>query len=126
MGRLRRLAAAAAIVSTLMAGTTALTVSSATAASVTERADFPAPIAVRCGYHDALTPPTIRYGSTGNAVREAQCLLRYRGFSVGSSGIDGRFGPDTLEATEDFQAECNISADGIIGPITWNRLRYGC
>lgn len=122
MGRFRRLAASAAIVSTLMAGTTALTLSGATAASATESTD----IAARCGWHDALTPPTIRYGSTGNAVREAQCLLGYRGFSVGSSGIDGRFGPDTLEATTDFQAECRISADGIIGPITWNRLRYGC
>ncbi|QNP74806.1 hypothetical protein IAG44_38730 [Streptomyces roseirectus] len=50
-----------------------------------------------------MTPPTIRQGNSGNTVREAQCLLVFRGYSVGPSGIDG-----------------------IIGPITWNRLRNGC
>lgn len=82
--------------------------------------------AVYCGYHGAVTPPTVRRGSSGNAVREAQCLLQYWGFDVGPSGVDGSFGARTEGAVRDIQATCGIGVDGIVGPVTWNVLRNGC
>lgn len=76
-----------------------------------------------CGYDNRVTPPTIRYGSSGNTVREAQCLLISLGYSVGSSGIDGQFGPATRSAVYALQADYGLSYDGIVGPQTWNCLR---
>lgn len=64
--------------------------------------------------------PTIRYGSRGDAVREAQQRLAAHGFSPGT--VDAVFGPKTLEATKRFQATRALSADGIIGPKTWGAL----
>ncbi|MFE7766848.1 peptidoglycan-binding protein [Streptomyces sp. NPDC057438] len=125
MTRIRRLAASAAVVAALMAGTSAISMTSATAAPAAPAKEF-APTALYCGYHGAVTPPEIAYGSTGNAVREAQCLLQYWGFYIGPSGVDGDFGSNTRAATRDFQATCRIGVDGRIGPITWNRLRNGC
>lgn len=129
MRRFRRSTAAAAVVTALITGATTLSMSTASAAPA-GKAAAPAEkvgaLAYYCGYHGAVTPPTISQGSTGNAVREAQCLLRFWGFSVGSSGIDGIFGSATRAAVIDFQRTCRITADGIVGPVTWNRLRNGC
>lgn len=47
----------------------------------------------------------------------------YRGYSVGSSGIDGDFGGATRTATKSFQSRNGLAADGIIGPRTWAKLR---
>lgn len=77
-----------------------------------------------CGFDNRLTPPTIREGAVGNTVREAQCLLQLWGFYVGP-GIDGAFGPRTTNATKAFQTSRGLTADGIIGPKTWTRLRNG-
>ncbi|EMF56880.1 MULTISPECIES: peptidoglycan-binding domain-containing protein [Streptomyces] len=125
MTRIRRLAASGAVVAALVAGTSAVSMTGATAAPAAPAKEF-APTALYCGYHGAVTPPEIAYGSTGNAVREAQCLLQYWGFYIGPTGVDGDFGGNTRTATRDFQATCRIGVDGRIGPITWNRLRNGC
>jgi peptidoglycan hydrolase-like protein with peptidoglycan-binding domain len=126
MRRIRRFAASAAVVAALLAGTSAISVTSASAAPAAPATES-GPTAWYCGYHGAVTPPTIRRGSTGNAVREAQCLLQeVWGFWVGPTGIDGDFGGNTDTATRDFQRACGIGVDGIIGPTTWNRLRNGC
>ncbi|AWW41669.1 MULTISPECIES: peptidoglycan-binding domain-containing protein [Streptomyces] len=77
-----------------------------------------------CGFDNRLTPPTIREGAAGNTVREAQCLLQLWGFYIGP-GIDGAFGPLTTKATKAFQTSRGLTADGIIGPNTWTRLRNG-
>ena len=78
-----------------------------------------------CGFDDRLTPPTIREGAAGNTVREAQCLLQLWGFYVGPMGVDGAFGPLTTKAAKGFQTSRGLTADGIIGPNTWTRLRNG-
>lgn len=67
----------------------------------------------------------IRQGDRGSTVRLAQYFLRvianyYN--SVRPIAIDGIFGADTKNAVTDFQKRFNLSADGIIGPATWNSL----
>ena len=66
--------------------------------------------------------PTIREGSRGDYVREAQEILRARGYSIGSSGIDGKFGPATKKAIMAFQKDHGLDPDGVIGPKTWAKL----
>lgn len=75
----------------------------------------------RCEYTSA--EPVLRQGSTGLAVRQAQCELNWS-MTGANLAVDGEFGPATLAATRRFQACVGIAQDGIIGPITWGRLNY--
>ncbi|MEU0431365.1 peptidoglycan-binding domain-containing protein [Streptomyces sp. NPDC006290] len=77
-----------------------------------------------CNY--TTSQPTLSYGSTGSAVKQAQCLLKYWGYSPGS--IDGEFGNNTRSAVIDFQTNvCDLKADGIVGTNTWRALStVGC
>jgi peptidoglycan hydrolase-like protein with peptidoglycan-binding domain len=65
-------------------------------------------------------PTTISQGSQGPIVRWAQYLLVRRTLSYPQ--IDGVFGPVTKHAVEQFQASEALTADGIVGPITWKEL----
>lgn len=62
-----------------------------------------------------------KQGSSGGCVRELQWLLLDHGHYVGSP--DGDFGPVTKQRVVDFQKEVGLEADGIVGPLTWARLR---
>ncbi len=62
----------------------------------------------------------IQEGSTGQAVRAAQTLLRNK-FGYGIN-VDGIFGPQTENATRDFQTDYSLLVDGIVGPQTWQAL----
>lgn len=64
-------------------------------------------------------------GMTGETVRAAQALLILRGFSCGRWGTDGEFGDATLSAVKLFQASRYLTADGVIGAETWDRLIGG-
>lgn len=64
--------------------------------------------------------PTIREGSTGTAVSDAQRLLNAKG-GYGLA-VDGDFGPATTAATEAFQTANGLTSDGIIGSQTWAKL----
>ena len=68
---------------------------------------------------------TIRKGCKGDTVKECQALLERHGYSVGSYGIDGDFGKDTLAAVKAFQKDHGLEADGIVGPKTWTVLLNG-
>lgn len=57
---------------------------------------------------------TLKYGSRGDDVRSVQMLLNCE--------IDGIFGRITEEALKDFQRKNGLTADGIVGPKTWNAL----
>ena len=65
---------------------------------------------------------TIRKGCKGDAVKECQTLLEKAGYRVGSCGVDGEFGKDTLAAVKAFQKEHNLETDGIVGLKTWTAL----
>lgn len=71
-----------------------------------------------------LTPepayPNVRRGSVGVAVTAAQTHLEAHGYSPGR--IDGRFGSRTEVAAKAFQRSAGLTADGIIGPVTWAAL----
>lgn len=69
-----------------------------------------------------VTLPILRYGATGAAVKSAQILLIGWGYSCGSYGADGEIGPDTDAAIKAFQTDNELTADGIVGAKTWNKL----
>ena len=55
-------------------------------------------------------------------MKECQTLLEQHGYSVGSCGIDGKFGKDTLAAVKAFQNDHGLVVDGIVGPKTRKEL----
>ncbi|MEU9171628.1 protein kinase [Streptomyces sp. NPDC048420] len=64
-----------------------------------------------------------RLGDSGNRVQQVQCMLTERGYSVGSTGVDGEFGSGTETAVQAFQSDRGLDADGIVGHDTWVSLR---
>lgn len=67
----------------------------------------------------------IKYGARGEEVRLIQTWLE--GLSkvysfIPSVDVDGIFGSKTLESVIMFQTWAGLVADGIVGPVTWDRL----
>jgi peptidoglycan hydrolase-like protein with peptidoglycan-binding domain len=52
--------------------------------------------------------------------KDIQQALKNAGFYQGE--IDGKIGPKTKKAIEDFQAKNNLKVDGKVGPMTWGKL----
>lgn len=71
-----------------------------------------------------LTLATIRKGSAGKDVKFAQKILYLtcQDQINQAIGIDGVFGAVTEAAAKIFQQRNGRTADGIIGPNTWQRL----
>lgn len=67
----------------------------------------------------AETRPTLRMGSRSNYVKTLQQILTDVKYHT---GVDGIFGSNTREVVKEFQADHNLSADGIVGPKTWAAL----
>lgn len=68
----------------------------------------------------APTRPTLRLGSTGNAVSEIQAILILLGYL--EAPVDGRYQEPTEAAVKEFQADAGLTDDGIVGPATWEKL----
>lgn len=66
-----------------------------------------------------MSQPVLRLGMNGSAVTLLQQRLSAKGFHVKA---DGDFGEKTEDAVEQFQASCGLSADGIVGSLTWTLL----
>ncbi|HBN85593.1 MAG TPA: peptidase [Clostridiales bacterium] len=64
--------------------------------------------------------PTLRFGSRGVYVLVLQDALNALGYT--GSGLDGVFGAGTQNAVMRFQRDRGISADGIVGCMTWTEL----
>ncbi len=62
---------------------------------------------------------TFKFGDSGVEVYAIQHLLRAHGHDL---NVDGAFGPVTLSKVKDFQTSKGLSADGIVGPQTWQEL----
>lgn len=60
-----------------------------------------------------------RKGDKGNVVKAVQRELNAHGYKV---TIDGAFGTRTDTAVRSFQEAHKLSADGIVGPLTWHAL----
>lgn len=63
--------------------------------------------------------PIVRRGASGHPVTTLQLLLRAHGRTVVP---DGSFGPRTDAAVRAFQRSEGLTADGIVGPLTWSAL----
>ena len=75
--------------------------------------------AAAAGAATGQTRPVLARGSQGDAVVQLQNLLRDENFAV---AVDGDFGPGTEVAATRFQSENGLTADGIVGPQTWEAL----
>ncbi|MEM1252146.1 MAG: peptidoglycan-binding protein [Cyanobacteria bacterium P01_H01_bin.21] len=59
-------------------------------------------------------------GSAGPAVRDLQAMLALMGYYSGA--VDGAYEELTAEAVRQFQTDAGLTVDGIVGPLTWQRL----
>ena len=62
-----------------------------------------------------------KYNRTAGKTKMVQTCLRNAGFYEGK--IDGIRGKMTRKAIRDFQRANGLSADGVVGPKTWEVLR---
>ena len=62
----------------------------------------------------------LKRGDSGDEVKQLQKLLN----QLNNAGLeeDGKYGPLTEQAVEDFQTKYNIKVDGIVGPETSSKL----
>ena len=71
----------------------------------------------------------LRFGARGACVATLQTAINYwaarRVVRIDNAPltVDGIFGPETLAAVEQFQAEEGLTVDGVVGPQTWGRLQ---
>jgi len=68
---------------------------------------------------------TLERGSRGDGVRKLQNSLISAGYSVGSTGADGIYGPNTEQAVRNYQRAMGLQADGIAGTQTLSSLFGG-
>jgi len=55
------------------------------------------------------------------AKKDIQASLKSAGFYTGE--VDGKMGPKTKKAIEDFQTANGLVPDGKVGPNTWTKLK---
>ena len=64
---------------------------------------------------------TLKKGDSGEIVVTLQNLLVEKGY-INGDYVDGDFGPGTEAAVKQFQTDNGLTADGIVGPTTWQAL----
>ena len=67
----------------------------------------------------------LRCGDKGNQVKTLQQLLIADGYKMPKYGADADFGIETKNALMAFQKANRLTADGIAGANTWNKLLKG-
>lgn len=67
-----------------------------------------------------INRPILKTGSEGSLVSELQAVLKLLGYYTGV--VNGVYGDSTAIAVSQFQSAAGVSADGIAGPATWERL----
>ncbi len=91
-------------------------------AAVTQIKDLDSCSTIHNSQLNTEIPGTIRRGSKGESVRKCQAILDRLGYDLGSWGVDGDFGKDTLAAVKAFQQDRGLVVDGIVGKMTWREL----
>ncbi|HEV7544931.1 MAG TPA: peptidoglycan-binding domain-containing protein [Reyranella sp.] len=71
-----------------------------------------------------MAEPVLKRGSNDPAVRDLQQALKTLGHDPGA--IDGVFGASTESAVKAFQQAREITADGIVGRVTWINIDPCC
>jgi peptidoglycan hydrolase-like protein with peptidoglycan-binding domain len=64
----------------------------------------------------------LKYGSSGEEVKQLQNALINAGYDVGSSGADGVLGKNTDSAIRQYQKDNGLDVDGIAGKNTLGKL----
>jgi len=85
------------------------------------------PTSFRAASRAAATPsPTLSaVPATGTLTRDQQVQTALKNAGLYSGAVDGKIGPATKRAIEQFQKNNNLKADGKVGPKTWAALdRY--
>ena len=70
-------------------------------------------------------PGTLRVGSTGDTVEQVQFWLNTVADyvpSIPKVNVDGIFGAATQAAVRAFQSAYGLSVDGVVGPLTWDKI----
>lgn len=63
---------------------------------------------------------TLRPGAVGSSVKDIQAILSLMGYYTGP--INGTYDQSTIAAVQQLQTEIGLTADGIVGPVTWQRI----
>ena len=64
----------------------------------------------------------LEQGAKGDEVKKLQQKLFDMGYDIGTSGVDGIFGPKTQEALKKFQKDSKIKPTGIFDQKTFDKL----
>lgn len=71
-----------------------------------------------------LPQSVVGLGSWGDDVKEIQRGVGMKKLKQDDPDpIDGKYGPDTVKAVKEFQKAHDLTADGIVGPDTWAKIR---
>ena len=57
----------------------------------------------------------VQKGSKGDAVKLVQAMVK-------ANPVDGGFGPGTEAQVKVWQKANGLTADGVIGPVTWKKM----
>ncbi len=74
---------------------------------------------------DIYPGTALRWGSSGAAVTNMQTRLNRLASvytAINTQTVDGKFGQNMYNAVLRFQRQHGLTADGVIGPQTWNRI----
>lgn len=73
----------------------------------------------------AINSHMVRNFTVGEFAKWVQERLIAKGYSLNEFGVDGRYGNESEKKVKEFQANCGIDVDGIVGINTVNRLIGG-
>ena len=77
------------------------------------------------GYYEPKTYAAcvnVRLGAKGKLTYILQAILYAKGYNT--NGIEGIFGKGTASAVRKFQSDNGLSADGVVGKNTFEKLFY--
>lgn len=67
-----------------------------------------------------MSDPILKKGDSGDVVSKLQ--LRLNSIGANTQDIDGQFGDNTEQAVKNFQLAYGLTADGVVGQQTWDKL----